>query len=67
MPAHRQTVRQAGETYATGFHEFRQVEDRGITFHIGIGGADNLPHIPLSHTFEERIDFQLLRANTIKR
>src|SRR5207249_8651683 len=32
----------------------------------GIGGADNLPHIPLGHTFLERIDLQLLRANTVK-
>ena len=59
-------MRQAGKAHATGFHEFCQIEDCGITFHIGIGGTDNLLHTPLGHTFQERIDFQLLRANTIK-
>src|SRR5712691_1856306 len=66
MSAHRQTMRQAGQAHATGLHEFCQIEDRGITFHSGIGSADNLPHIPLGHPFQERIDFQLLRANTVK-
>jgi hypothetical protein len=66
MSAHRQTVRQAGKAYTTGLHEFCQIEDCGITFHIGIGGTDNLPHISLGYTFQERIDFQLLRANTVK-
>ena len=59
-------MRQAGKAHTTGLHEFGQIKNRSITFHIGIGGTDNLPYIPLGHTFQERIDFQLLRANTVK-
>ena len=67
MPTHGQTVRQAREAHATGFHELRQVQDGGIAFHVGVSSADDLTYATPGDAFEQGVDLELFRTNTIQR
>lgn len=66
VPADRQAMSQTRQADAARLQKLSEIENRGLAFHVRIGGADHFSHAALIDARHESIDLQLFRPNAVE-